>query len=136
MDGRYSKYTLMIMTYESRLRLARLAVRHYSRCPSVGEVVIVWNAGEVRMRFGTGQAYGYVLVVNCCSLTRVRGTVIQCLVCLVGKVRDSCIWGVLLCAAPTDPLCAAATYVQTATVWQSAVEHGHGRCAGARRQRL
>jgi len=47
-DGRYSKYTLMIMTYESRLRLAQLAVRHYSRCPSVGEVVVVWNAGRVR----------------------------------------------------------------------------------------
>jgi hypothetical protein len=46
-DGRYSKFTVMIMTYESRLRLAQLSVQHYSRCPSVGEVVIVWNAGKV-----------------------------------------------------------------------------------------
>ena len=52
LDGRYSKYTVMIMTYESRTRLAQLAVRHYSRCPSVGEVVIVWNAGEARSPCG------------------------------------------------------------------------------------
>ena len=46
-DGRYSKFTVMIMTYESRMRLAQLSVRHYSRCPSVNEMVIVWNAGKV-----------------------------------------------------------------------------------------
>ena len=46
-DGRYSKFTVAIMTYESRLRLAQLSVRHYSRCPSVDEVVVIWNAGKV-----------------------------------------------------------------------------------------
>ena len=67
--GRYSKYTLMIITYESRLRLAQLAVRRYSRCPSVGEVVIVWNAGKVRRSVG-GQPYGAFWSAACIQLAQ------------------------------------------------------------------
>ena len=46
-DGRFSRFTLLLMTYESRLAMAQAAVRHYSRCPSTGEVLIIWNAGVV-----------------------------------------------------------------------------------------
>lgn len=43
--GQYSKFTLMVMSYDARLRELQWYVRHYSRCPSVGEVLVVWNRG-------------------------------------------------------------------------------------------
>jgi hypothetical protein len=45
-DGQWSRFTLMVMSYGPRLRQLQWYVRHYSRCPSVGEVLVVWNAGE------------------------------------------------------------------------------------------
>lgn len=35
--GQYSKFTLMVMSYDKRLRELQWYVRHYSQCPSVGE---------------------------------------------------------------------------------------------------
>ncbi|GAB4815340.1 hypothetical protein N2152v2_002386 [Parachlorella kessleri] len=44
-DGRYSKFTLMVMSYDKRLDSLKYYVQHYSQCPSVGEVLVVWNKG-------------------------------------------------------------------------------------------
>jgi hypothetical protein len=35
--GQWSRFTLMVMSYDARLRQLRWYVSHYSRCPSVGE---------------------------------------------------------------------------------------------------
>lgn len=34
------------MSYEARMSTLRHFVRHYSRCPSVSDIVLVWNKGE------------------------------------------------------------------------------------------
>jgi len=44
--GQFSRFTLMVMTYEARKNLLGWYIRHYSECPSVGEILIVWNAGK------------------------------------------------------------------------------------------
>ncbi|KAL4422923.1 hypothetical protein ABPG75_009120 [Micractinium tetrahymenae] len=43
--GQYSRFTLMVMSYDRRLKELQWYVRHYSQCPSVGEVLVVWNRG-------------------------------------------------------------------------------------------
>ena len=43
--GHYSQFTLLTMTYEARLWNLKLYVKHYSRCSSVREIVVVWNKG-------------------------------------------------------------------------------------------
>lgn len=45
-EGQYSQFTLVSMTYDKRMPTLRHMVRHYSRCPSVREIVLVWNKGE------------------------------------------------------------------------------------------
>ena len=45
--GQHSKFTLMVQSYDSRLENLKLYVQHYSQCPSVGEIVVVWNDGKV-----------------------------------------------------------------------------------------
>ena len=40
-----SYFTLLTMSHRGRSRELRSWVRHYSRCPSVLEIVIVWNSG-------------------------------------------------------------------------------------------
>ncbi|KAI3851876.1 hypothetical protein MKW98_019875 [Papaver atlanticum] len=42
----YSQFTLLTMTYEARLWNLKMCVKHYSRCPSVKEIVVVWNKGN------------------------------------------------------------------------------------------
>jgi hypothetical protein len=44
-DGQYSQFTMLAMTYEARLWNLQMYVKHYSRCASVREIVIVWNKG-------------------------------------------------------------------------------------------
>ncbi|XP_022880596.1 glycosyltransferase family protein 64 protein C5-like [Olea europaea var. sylvestris] len=44
-NGHYSKFTLLTMTYDARLWNLKMYVKHYSRCSSVHEIVIVWNKG-------------------------------------------------------------------------------------------
>lgn len=44
--GHYSQFTILTMTYEARLWNLKLYIKHYSRCPSVREIVIVWNKGN------------------------------------------------------------------------------------------
>lgn len=43
--GHYSQFTLMAMTYDARLWNLKMYVKHYSRCSSVREIVVVWNKG-------------------------------------------------------------------------------------------
>lgn len=45
LKGQYSQFTLVTMTYEARLWNLKLYVKHYSRCSSVREIVVVWNKG-------------------------------------------------------------------------------------------
>lgn len=44
--GHYSQFTLLTMTYDARLWNLKMYVKHYSRCSSVKEIVVVWNKGE------------------------------------------------------------------------------------------
>ncbi|TXG49389.1 hypothetical protein EZV62_025264 [Acer yangbiense] len=43
--GHYSQFTMLTMTYDARLWNLKMYVKHYSRCPSVKEIVVVWNRG-------------------------------------------------------------------------------------------
>ncbi|GMN52808.1 hypothetical protein TIFTF001_021950 [Ficus carica] len=45
LKGQYSQFTLLTMTYDARLWNLKLFVKHYSRCSSVREIVVVWNKG-------------------------------------------------------------------------------------------
>ncbi|XP_042018054.1 glucosamine inositolphosphorylceramide transferase 1-like [Salvia splendens] len=44
-EGHYSQFTLLTMTYDARLWNLKMYVKHYSRCTSVREIVVVWNKG-------------------------------------------------------------------------------------------
>uniref|UniRef100_A0A1D1Y1X6 Glucosamine inositolphosphorylceramide transferase 1 n=1 Tax=Anthurium amnicola TaxID=1678845 RepID=A0A1D1Y1X6_9ARAE len=44
--GHYSQFTLLTMSYGSRLWNLKTYVKHYSKCSSVGEIVVVWNGGQ------------------------------------------------------------------------------------------
>ncbi|XP_076940683.1 glucosamine inositolphosphorylceramide transferase 1-like [Bidens hawaiensis] len=41
----YSQFTMLAMTYDARLWNLKWYVKHYSQCPSVREIVVVWNKG-------------------------------------------------------------------------------------------
>ncbi|XP_044508022.1 glucosamine inositolphosphorylceramide transferase 1-like [Mangifera indica] len=43
--GHYSQFTMLTMTYDARLWNLKLFIKHYSRCASVKEIVVVWNKG-------------------------------------------------------------------------------------------
>ncbi|GKU91617.1 hypothetical protein SLEP1_g5467 [Rubroshorea leprosula] len=43
--GHFSQFTLLAMTYDARLWNLKMYVKHYSRCTSVKEIVVVWNKG-------------------------------------------------------------------------------------------
>lgn len=45
LTGHYSEFTLLTMTYDARLWNLKMYVKHYSRCSSVREIVVVWNKG-------------------------------------------------------------------------------------------
>ncbi|KAJ6773077.1 GLUCOSAMINE INOSITOLPHOSPHORYLCERAMIDE TRANSFERASE 1 [Salix koriyanagi] len=45
LNGSYSQFTLLTMTYDARLWNLKMYVRHYSRCSSVKEIIVVWNRG-------------------------------------------------------------------------------------------
>ncbi|KAK1279886.1 hypothetical protein QJS04_geneDACA015161 [Acorus gramineus] len=44
--GHFSQFTMLTMTYEARLWNLKLYVKHYSRCASVKEIIVVWNKGK------------------------------------------------------------------------------------------
>ncbi|KVI06861.1 EXTL2, alpha-1,4-N-acetylhexosaminyltransferase [Cynara cardunculus var. scolymus] len=44
-DNHYSQFTLLAMTYDARLWNLKWYVQHYSQCPSVREIVVIWNKG-------------------------------------------------------------------------------------------
>lgn len=43
--GQFSQFTLLTMTYDARLWNLKMYVKHYSRCSSVREIVVIWNKG-------------------------------------------------------------------------------------------
>lgn len=45
-SGQYSQYSVMTMTYTPRLKLLYKFVKHYSACPSAGEIVIILNGNS------------------------------------------------------------------------------------------
>ncbi|KAJ0234823.1 Glucosamine inositolphosphorylceramide transferase 1 [Hirschfeldia incana] len=45
LKGHVSKFTLATMTYDARLWNLKMYVKHYSQCPSVKEIVVIWNKG-------------------------------------------------------------------------------------------
>lgn len=45
LKGHYSQFTLLTMTYDARIWNLKMYVKHYSRCASVREIVVVWNRG-------------------------------------------------------------------------------------------
>ncbi|KAH6838275.1 glycosyltransferase family protein 47 [Perilla frutescens var. hirtella] len=45
LNGHYSQFTLVTMTYDARLWNLNMYVKHYSRCSSVREIVVIWNKG-------------------------------------------------------------------------------------------
>lgn len=45
-NGQYSQFTLLTMTYEARLWNLMMYIKHYSRCSSVRDIVVVWNKGK------------------------------------------------------------------------------------------
>ena len=67
------QFTLLCMTYEARMSTLRHFVRHYSRCPSVSDIVLVWNNGEAEGQPALGAvehpvAAVVVLSLPCCGL--------------------------------------------------------------------
>ncbi|KAL3649960.1 Glucosamine inositolphosphorylceramide transferase 1 [Castilleja foliolosa] len=44
-NGLYSQFTLLTMTFDARLWNLKMYIKHYSRCSSVREIVVVWNKG-------------------------------------------------------------------------------------------
>ncbi|XP_047332218.1 glucosamine inositolphosphorylceramide transferase 1 [Impatiens glandulifera] len=46
LNGLYSQFTMLTMTYDARLWNLKMYVKHYSRCSSVKEIVVVWNKGN------------------------------------------------------------------------------------------
>lgn len=43
--GLKDSYTIVFLSYTPRLAMLRGAIRHYSRCPSASNIVVVWNSG-------------------------------------------------------------------------------------------
>ncbi|XP_027104872.2 glucosamine inositolphosphorylceramide transferase 1 [Coffea arabica] len=46
LNDHYSQFTLLTMTYDARLWNLKMYIKHYSRCSSVREIVVVWNKGK------------------------------------------------------------------------------------------
>lgn len=46
LKGQYSQFTMIAMTYEARLWNLQMYIKHYSRCASVRDIVVVWNKGH------------------------------------------------------------------------------------------
>lgn len=44
--GQYSQFTMITMTYEARMWNLKMYIKHYSRCASVREILVVWNKGK------------------------------------------------------------------------------------------
>ncbi|KAJ0525373.1 putative hexosyltransferase [Helianthus annuus] len=44
-NHQYSQFTMLAMTYDARLWNLKWYIKHYSQCPSVREIVVVWNKG-------------------------------------------------------------------------------------------
>lgn len=62
--GQHSQFTLLCMSYDARLPTLQHLIRHYSRCPSVNEIVLVWNKGEAAGVCGSGCLRAAVLCYN------------------------------------------------------------------------
>ena len=51
-EGQHSQFTLLCMSYEARMSTLRHFMRHYSRCPSVSDILLVWNHGGAACVWG------------------------------------------------------------------------------------
>jgi len=45
LDHQYSKFSIVVMSYDARILTLRAFVQHYQHCASVDEIVVVWNRG-------------------------------------------------------------------------------------------
>lgn len=54
--GHYSQFTLLTMTRDTQHWNLKMYVKHYSRCSSVGEIVVVWNQGQPPLLSGLDTA--------------------------------------------------------------------------------
>eukprot|EP00890_Picochlorum_soloecismus_P002228 jgi/Picsp_1/3005/NSC_01227-R1_protein len=44
--GQYSKFSVLTMSYAPRRKLLKGYLAHYSKCPSAGEIILVWNGPD------------------------------------------------------------------------------------------
>lgn len=44
--GQYSKFSVLTMSYAPRRKLLKGFLAHYSKCPSAGEIILVWNGPD------------------------------------------------------------------------------------------
>ncbi|GAB4836331.1 Glucosamine inositolphosphorylceramide transferase 1 [Ancistrocladus abbreviatus] len=49
LNSHFSQFTLLTMAYDTRLWNLKMYLKHYSRCSSVREIVVVWNKGKPPM---------------------------------------------------------------------------------------
>lgn len=91
-EGQYSQFTLVSMSYDARMSTLRHMVRHYSRCPSVAEIVLVWNKGRwpVRLVGLAGAGSGQARVLLCRRFTACGCCWLQCVSWLV-CARSNCV---------------------------------------------
>ncbi|KVI05051.1 glycosyltransferase family protein 64 protein C5-like isoform X1 [Cynara cardunculus var. scolymus] len=45
-NDHFSQFTLLAMTYDARMWNLKMYIKHYSRCASVREILVVWNKGK------------------------------------------------------------------------------------------
>jgi hypothetical protein len=46
-NGAFSRFTVVITSFSLRINTLQSVVTHYSRCPSVAQILVVWNGGQV-----------------------------------------------------------------------------------------
>lgn len=44
-DGQFSQFTILVMSYDKRELTLDAFVHHYDKCPSVASILVVWNKG-------------------------------------------------------------------------------------------
>ncbi|KAL4519176.1 hypothetical protein Ndes2526A_g00275 [Nannochloris sp. 'desiccata'] len=46
-DGTFSRFTVVITSFSLRINTLQSVVTHYSRCPSIAQILVVWNGEQV-----------------------------------------------------------------------------------------
>lgn len=73
-DGRASKFTLMVMSYDKRAESLKTYIRHYGQCPSVGEAEGVVRACWRPHSFTTPGAIALQLAYHSLALAAALST--------------------------------------------------------------